>query len=931
MKKRLMSLALSVTVLLGIAPIGSVVSYADTLKYDLWVNSERMTSTTLSVKCGSGTAVFDPDDNVLTLTNAQISLGSSESGSKSGILSQLPDLKIELKGTNTIQNTGGCSILASSVSSPNSPCAVSFSGNGSLTVKDTSSNGGIQCTGKIDISGTTLNVDSTGPAILSNNEIAIKNSNVTASAGGSSNVISSQNGKVSISGSTVSVTCTSGSGIYLGSNQSGSSLTIKDSAFTDSASQGIKGATADSCSVTFENSTATINTGAITTMIPESNITLKSCYISSGSFSGSLCEISNKPLAISVSGGHAYITGKYGTAITEAMPGNSITVVPDAVSGKYVSKWSASNLTFDQNSILAEFRMPTNSVSLKPVYSNQTSTKVVFDDDRTVVGEDIFLSLVNMYGEPATDTDSLVHIDLDGDGTNDLYGYRSDFSLEIQPSSSVTANTYNANKSTVGKYSPITLQLVSHIHTLEYRKYKEATCAEIGNIGYYECTECYKQFLDEDGTMLVEDESQLVIPKNNNHVSGKSVDENVVNPTCTKDGSKDVVTYCTVCSKELSRTHVDIPATGHTWSDWTVVKEATESAEGKESRTCSTCKEKEERTIPKLNHVHKPSYVEPVASTCTEQGSQGYYKCSGCQRMFSDKDCTKEISDLSTLKLPKAEHEWDGKDESENRVEPTCTTAGSEMKVKHCKHCGAEINRESVTINALGHSWGDWVTITPAGEKTSGQEKHTCDTCGYVEQRTIPATGHIHDMIHFPQKDPTCSADGTKEYYQCRDCKRQYFDEAGTQPVNSSFDLLIYPLYHDFDLTKPVIENKVEATADKDGSYDEVVYCNRCKQEMKRTTIVIPRIGGDGGDDYKDDLYTVFIGDADLSGNIDIEDVVLIMQHINGIKPLPTQNFYVADVNLDKAVTIEDVVMIVSHINGVKPLADIKTSSKASK
>lgn len=931
MKKRLMSLALSVSLILGVTPLCSVTSSADTLKYDLWVNSERLTSTSLTVKCGTGTAVFDPEENVLTLTNAQITLGSSESGSKSGILSQIPDLKIELSGTNKIENTGGCAILASSTASQYSNCAVSFSGNGSLTVKDNSSNGGIQCSGKVDISNTKVNVESSGPAILSSSDVSIKNSTVTASSGGSSNAITSQNGRVTISGSDVSVTCTSGSGIYLGAGQSGAALTVKDSTLTASASQGITGAIPGSTTASFENSNAAINTGVVASMIPSGNITLKNCYVSSGAFSDTVCEISNKPLSIAVTSGKAYITGKYGTSITEAMPGNSITVIPDTQSGKYVSKWSGTDLEFASNVIMAEFSMPAKNVSLKPVYANQTAKKIVFDDDRISVGEDLFLSLVNMYGEPATDTDSLVHVDLDGDGTDDLYGYRSDFSFEIQPSCSVTSNTYTADKPTVGKYAPITLQLVSHIHTMEHHKFKDSTCAEEGNKEFYQCTECFKKFLDEDGTMLVEDETVLDIPKKSSHSPGASVEENITQPTCTKDGSKDIVTYCTVCGEEQSRVHVTIDSPGHSWSDWKTTKEATETSVGEEKRTCSVCKAAETRDIPKLNHVHKPVYVSPVASTCTKEGCKGYYKCSGCPQIFSDSACTKEISDMSLLKLPKADHEWDGNEEYEEIIEPTCTDKGSQKLVKHCKHCGAEISRENVLIPELGHKWGDWETITKAGEKTNGLEKHTCLTCGFVEQRTIPATGHIHNMIHFPQKDATCSEDGSKEYYQCKDCQRQYFDEEGKNPVNSSFDLRIMRLFHDFDITKPTIENKIEATADKDGSYDEVVYCNRCHQEMRRNHVVIPRISSGGSGDDKDDTYTVFIGDADLSGTIDIEDVVVIMQHINGIKPLSTQNAVVADVNFDKVVDIDDVVMIVGHINGIKPLADIKTSSKVSK
>ena len=47
------------------------------------------------------------------------------------------------------------------------------------------------------------------------------------------------------------------------------------------------------------------------------------------------------------------------------------------------------------------------------------------------------------------------------------------------------------------------------------------------------------------------------------HVRGEEVKENVVDPTCTKDGSYDVVVYCTKCNKELSRNTYAIPIVDH--------------------------------------------------------------------------------------------------------------------------------------------------------------------------------------------------------------------------------------------------------------------------------------------------------------------------------------------------------------------------------
>ena len=47
------------------------------------------------------------------------------------------------------------------------------------------------------------------------------------------------------------------------------------------------------------------------------------------------------------------------------------------------------------------------------------------------------------------------------------------------------------------------------------------------------------------------------------HKRGSEVKENVVGPTCTQNGSYDVVVYCTECNKELSRVTYAIPIVDH--------------------------------------------------------------------------------------------------------------------------------------------------------------------------------------------------------------------------------------------------------------------------------------------------------------------------------------------------------------------------------
>ena len=87
---------------------------------------------------------------------------------------------------------------------------------------------------------------------------------------------------------------------------------------------------------------------------------------------------------------------------------------------------------------------------------------------------------------------------------------------------------------------------------------KEASCEEDGHNEYYYCAGCGKYFKDAEGKVETTKEAEV------------------------------------------------IKATGHTYGEWVVVKEATEDEPGLEERTCS-CGEKETREIPQLPATSKLS------------------------------------------------------------------------------------------------------------------------------------------------------------------------------------------------------------------------------------------------------------------------------------------------------------------------------------
>ncbi|MDD3401767.1 MAG: X2-like carbohydrate binding domain-containing protein [Hespellia sp.] len=135
---------------------------------EVWVNGvNMMTPGNSTVSCGEGTAEYNADTNTLTLTNAQITKGTS---SNQGIMIQnhSAGLQIVLTGKNTIAS-GGVGI------STNLSGDVSLSGGGSLEV--TGPHDALGINGNLTIDGVTItgNTSQGGITVNDNENITIKN------------------------------------------------------------------------------------------------------------------------------------------------------------------------------------------------------------------------------------------------------------------------------------------------------------------------------------------------------------------------------------------------------------------------------------------------------------------------------------------------------------------------------------------------------------------------------------------------------------------------------------------------------------------------------------------------------------------------------------------------------------------------------------
>ena len=349
---------------------------------------------------------------------------------------------------------------------------------------------------------------------------------------------------------------------------------------------------------------------------------------------------------------------------------------------------------------------------------------------------------------------------------------------------------------------------------------KAATCTEAGLTDGKKCSACDKVLLaqeaipakghkDEDANYVCDVcEAELCTA----HIPADAVKENEVAPTCSAEGSYELVVKCSTCNEELSRETVTVDKLAHIEGEAVRENEVapTCSAEGSYELVvkCSTCNEELSRetvAVDKLDHTASEAIREnEVAPTCEGKGSYDeVVKCSVCSEEMT----------RTTVEVDSLGHK-DGEATRENEVAPTCTKEGSYDAVVKCTVCEKELSRETKSVEKLPHTEeavaGKAATCTETG-LTDGKK---CLVCGetLLAQELIAALGHKDENVD----------------YKC--------DACGTD------------LCTDHIPAEAIKENEVVATCTSSGSYDSVVKCSRCGEELERKNVTVdalPHIPGD--------------------------------------------------------------------------------------
>ncbi len=417
------------------------------------------------------------------------------------------------------------------------------------------------------------------------------------------------------------------------------------------------------------------------------------------------------------------------------------------------------------------------------------------------------------------------------------------------------------------------VEYMDHVHTLVFHPAKDPTCTVPGNIAYYGCEICGKNYLNAEGTIAADDVI-LTKPHTLTH-------HDAVAPTCTENGNIEYWT-CDECHQYFTdaagttvvpSTGIVDPATDHAWGEWTVVTPATCTTTGLKQRVCANDETHiEQEVIPVTSH--NLSVIYAVEPTCTTEGNIKCWICEDCGKYFSDADGKNEITYEDAI-IPALGHSMS---DLIAEVPASCEATGTKAHY-HCATCGKDFadadgktEIENLTIPATGHTWSEqW-------SSDSTHHWHACDNCDAVkdkDEHTLgewtynPETGKMDNVCTVCQKEfhqdhvhnesnltyhtavaHTCTADGTKEYYSCSDCN-QKFILAGITFIPVSDEDLIDPAAHSL--------TKVEAKAATCETAGNIAYwkCDVCEKlfsdalattEVTAEDVTIAATGHDWGE-----------------------------------------------------------------------------------
>ena len=313
--------------------------------------------------------------------------------------------------------------------------------------------------------------------------------------------------------------------------------------------------------------------------------------------------------------------------------------------------------------------------------------------------------------------------------------------------------------------------------------------------------------------------TKVLSPETHTHVFDREVADAkylVSEATCI---AKAVYYKSCACGAKGTETFESGEVAGHVFDQEVadakyLVSEATCIAKAVYYKSCA-CGEKGTETFEYGEYAaHTLVKTDREEPTCIENGTEAYYTCSHCDKIFADANANREID--APVTTDALGHDTDGVN----------WTAEGDVHYKACRRCG-------VHIDEAAHSGGT----------ASCEAKAACEICGneYGDYAD-------HVPVKTERVEPTCIENGTEAYWTCSECGKLFSDENGQNEISET--VVIPATGHTYGDWKKdatghwhecsVCGNKndfAEHTPDKDAPTEtEGVVCTVCGYEIQPAT-----------------------------------------------------------------------------------------------
>ena len=245
-----------------------------------------------------------------------------------------------------------------------------------------------------------------------------------------------------------------------------------------------------------------------------------------------------------------------------------------------------------------------------------------------------------------------------------------------------------------------------------------------------------------------------------------------VDATCTAPGNVEYW-HCSVCGKNFSDsagtgelTEITSPALNHNWGVWT------SNGNGTHTRTCQR-----DSRHTETENCSGGSATCTNAAICTSCGGSygkelghdwGEWKNTGNAQQHT-RTCQRDQSHTETAAHTPGT--------PANCTTPqTCTACGYEITPSNNNHDwnAWESNGNGTHTHTCKNDSSHTETTNCSGGSATCEARAVCDVCHMVYGELVP-----HTLTHSPAVDATCTTPGNVEYWHCSVCGKNFSDSAG--------------------------------------------------------------------------------------------------------------------------------------------------------